>query len=705
MRAIGLALSVLVLLLHFSPAAFAAGEEAEARPSSLPDGPDFKAVLSLPSVGDPRISPDGSAIAYTVREADWKKNRYDTEIWLARKGGDPFQLTRTKDESSTRPRWSPDGRWIAFLADRGKDGQIHLILSTGGEARPLTAVEDGVAGFEWSPDGRQMAVAITDKQGEHREKVEETYGQFAVEDAEHQMTHLWVLDVEAALEKNGGVGLPEAKEEEEEEGEVSSEGPADDTDELLFRRLTEGDGYTVSNYRWSPDGKMVVFGHAPDPRAESWNKSDISIVDVATGEVRALVARRGFDGNPLWSPDGRWILFATRNGKTPSYVNVELAKIRPEGGDPVVLTDQFDENPHAAAWLEDGIRFSAFDRTRRRLHRLDPAGGVPEPLGDKPRFLWSIRYARDGRTAAIAGESPDTLAEIYRLAPDAAQPERVTRMTERTADWDVGTREVVQWQSKDGATVEGVLLKPDGFDPEKKHPLLVIIHGGPASISLPARVYGYVYPVQQWLSKGAVILMPNYRGSTGYGADFRALNVRNLGVGDAWDVLSGVDSLVDQGFVDTERMGAMGWSQGGYISAFLTTTTDRFQAISVGAGISNWMTYYVNTDIHPFTRHYLEATPWDDPDVYAKTSPMTYVKDARTPTLIQHGEFDRRVPVPNAYELFQGLQDVGVETRLIIYKKFGHGINKPKERLAAMWHNWQWFAHYLWGEEVEVPVE
>jgi dipeptidyl aminopeptidase/acylaminoacyl peptidase len=149
----------------------------------------------------------------------------------------------------------------------------------------------------------------------------------------------------------------------------------------------------------------------------------------------------------------------------------------------------------------------------------------------------------------------------------------------------------------------------------------------------------------------------------------------------------------------------MGWSQGGYISAFLTTHTNKFKAISVGAGISNWMTYYVNTDIHPFTRQYLESTPWSDPEVYAKTSPMSSINNATTPTLIQHGEFDKRVPIPNAYELYQGLQDVGVPTRLIVYKGFGHGISKPKERLAAVWHNWQWFLKYIWDEEVEVPVE
>jgi dipeptidyl aminopeptidase/acylaminoacyl peptidase len=243
------------------------------------------------------------------------------------------------------------------------------------------------------------------------------------------------------------------------------------------------------------------------------------------------------------------------------------------------------------------------------------------------------------------------------------------------------------------------------YDPDKKYPLLINIHGGPTGISLPGPVPAYVYPILQWLDKGALVLMPNYRGSAGYGEDFRKLNVENLGVGDAWDVMSGIAYLDAQGIIDTDRMGAMGWSQGGYISAFLTTNTNSFKAISVGAGISNWMTYYVNTDIHPFTRQYLKATPWENEEIYRKTSPITNINNASTPTLIQHGEFDRRVPIPNAFELYQGLQDVGVETKLIIYKGFGHGINKPKERLAATWHNWQWFGKYIWDEEIEIPIE
>ena len=276
-------------------------------------------------------------------------------------------------------------------------------------------------------------------------------------------------------------------------------------------------------------------------------------------------------------------------------------------------------------------------------------------------------------------------------------------MSQSLAEWTVAKSEVIAWKSTDGEMIEGVLYKPQDYDPKKKYPLFVVIHGGPTGISVPAPTPAYVYPITQWLAKGALVLSPNYRGSAGYGERFRSLNVKNLGVGDAWDVLSGVQYLESKGIIDGEKVASMGWSQGGYISAFLTTNSTKFKAISVGAGISNWMTYYVNTDIHPFTRQYLKGTPWSDKAIYEKTSPMTNIKNAKTPTLIQHGELDKRVPIANAYELYQGLQDVGVETKLVVYKGFGHGINKPKERLAAMWHNWQWFGKYIWNEEIVLP--
>jgi dipeptidyl aminopeptidase/acylaminoacyl peptidase len=273
-------------------------------------------------------------------------------------------------------------------------------------------------------------------------------------------------------------------------------------------------------------------------------------------------------------------------------------------------------------------------------------------------------------------------------------------MTAQAGPFLLGRREVITWKSRDGTAIDGVLIKPADFDPAKKYALLCIIHGGPTGVDRPALLSpdARYYPADIWAARGALILKVNYRGSAGYGETFRRLNYRNLGVGDAWDVLSGVDFLVGKGWVDPARVGCMGWSQGGYISAFLTTNSDAFRAISVGAGISDWATYYYNTDITPFTINYLGANPADDPAIYMKTSPMASVRKAKTPTLIQHGELDRRVPIPNAYELRQGLEDRGVPVEMVVYKGFGHGITKPKSMRAVMKHNLAWFGHYLFGD-------
>jgi dipeptidyl aminopeptidase/acylaminoacyl peptidase len=406
----------------------------------------------------------------------------------------------------------------------------------------------------------------------------------------------------------------------------------------------------------------------------------------------------------MWSPDGKWILFSTKMGDNRYYTLSKVARISSAGGDITILSGKFDENLSYVEWTEAGIYCLASQGVSRQIYLLDPKNGEIKKITETPENIFSLDFAADGRTIALRGFDRTTLPEIYHTRIHDYHPKAITRMTEQVSRWKTGSREVVDWKSKDGTKIEGILWKPADFDPSKKYPLLVIIHGGPSAISLPALVSGGVYPYLQWLNKGALILQPNYRGSAGYGAKFLALNVRNLGVGDMWDVESGVDSLIKKGMVDRNRVGAMGWSQGGYISAFLTTNSKKFKAISVGAGISNWVTYYVNTDIHPFTRHYLDATPWDDMAVYLKTSPMTNIKKASTPTLIQHGEFDRRVPIPNAYELFQGLQDMGIESKLIVYKDFGHGISRPKEQLAAQWHNWQWFAKYIWDEDVDIPL-
>lgn len=659
--------------------------------------PSFEEVISLESVSNPKISPDGSDVVYQVRKTDWEKNEYDTEIWLSKNRQKPFQLTNTKEGSSSNPKWSPDGKWISFVAKRGDKTQIHVIRTEGGEAIQVTHMDKNIYGYEWSSDGHQILFITTDENKDEKESIEKRYGDYAVEDEVFARSQLWIIDFEPdSLLKTELPGYLK---------DTSQNRTPPAWKEPLL--LTDSTEFTISDYFWSPDGKFIAIQHQPDAHFLSFMKTDISILDLKTKDIKPLVSNAGSDNLAGWSPDSKSILFTTHEDDTVSnfYKNEKLFRIDIDGKNLKQLAADFDEYLSGLKWTEAGIFATGYKKTNRPLFRINPKNGKVEKVSTEIDRVYSFNITTDGNNGVIMGEKNDELIEIYAGSITEGNYKKISDATDQIKNWKIAQSEVIQWKSKDGAIIEGILHKPLDYDPGKKYPLMVIIHGGPTGIDRPQPVPGYVYPVLQWLDKGALVLRPNYRGSAGYGEDFRSLNVENLGVGDAWDVVSGIEYLDQKGMIDTSMMGAMGWSQGGYISAFLTTTTNIFKAISVGAGISNWVTYYVNTDIHPFTRQYLKSNPWDNMEIYRKTSPITYIQQASTPTLIQHGEFDKRVPIPNAYELMQGLQDMKVDTKLIVYKGFGHGISKPKERLAATWHNWQWFGHYVWDEDIELPVD
>ncbi len=673
--------------------------------------------ISLRRAGSPVISPDAKWVAYTIRETNWEENIYETEIWLAdTQSGATRQLTNAR-KSSNAPAWSPDGKKLAFGSDREDKRQIYLIDLGGGEAMKLTSAEESVGAFAWSPDGRSIAFASSDPRPEALKDREKKYAEFDVIDEDHRMSHLHVVEVETKK----------------------------------IRRLTSG-AFTVGRFDWSPDSRQIAFDHRVNGDPANSGSADISVVAVSDGALRKLVTGDGPDSNPQWSPDGSQIAFETSMASPKFFfTNRRIATIPAAGGPIANLSAQFDEDPSIVRWTSSGIFFSASSRAWAYLYRLDPATKAVTRLAPSERWIGSgfsfsadaqtvafmasdattfpeiyvasiapaararrevdareretalSRRERDARAAALGGGAPSAVIDVGpREHQEMMAPKKLTTTGEQIAAWPSAPIEVISWPSHDGATIEGILHKPVGFQAGKRHPLLVVIHGGPTGVSR-ATPYSStsIYPIDLWVAKGALVLEPNYRGSAGYGEKFRSLNYRNLGVGDAWDVVSGIDYLVKEGLADASRVGTMGWSQGGYISAFLTThDSARFKAVSVGAGISNWMTYYVNTDIHPFTRQYLNATPWDDPEIYATTSPMTYIKGAKAPTLIQHGATDQRVPLPNAFELYQGLQDVGVPTKLIVYKGFegiGHGPSKPKSSRALMEHNLEWFDKYLFG--------
>ena len=649
--------------------------------------PTIDQSIEMRSVGAPRISPDGRWVAYEVTRTNWDANAFERELWLAdASNAHRVRLAGTKG-SSYGARWSPDGKWIAFLSNRapilpgGKledSTQIYLISPTGGEPRELTRVETGVSDFDWSPDGRSIAFTSPDAKSKTRKDRDSTYGEVQIVGSDYVMTHLWLVSVPNA--DSSAVPLP--------------------------TRLTDGNAFTVGDFSWSPDNARIAFSAQRDPDLGSSNTASIYVVTVADRSVKKIVDAPGPNTGPVWSPDGTEIAYATANGSPYYYyTNTSIAVVPAGGGAARVVNAKFDENSSPLAWTADGIYFQASQRTYAHLFRVDPRSGAIDRISQPDALIGSqFSIARHASSVAFVGARDNTYPEVYVSSLTTFAPAALTTMGEQVAPFRSARRELVRWKAADGAQIEGVLLKPVDFDSTKKYPLLVVIHGGPTGVDRPSLAADRYYPTEIFVAKGALVLHPNYRGSAGYGAKFRALNVRNLGVGDYADVISGVDYLIAKGWVDPKRVGAMGWSEGGYISAFITASSDRFRAVSVGAGISDWMTYYVNTDIHPFTRQYLHATPWDDPEIYRKTSPISYIKTAKTPTLIQHGGSDKRVPLPNSYELYQALRDKGVPVRMVVYPGFGHPINKPKQQRSVMEENLRWFGHWIWDEPLAVET-
>jgi dipeptidyl aminopeptidase/acylaminoacyl peptidase len=646
--------------------------------------PTIDQSLEMYNVSSPKISPDGRRVVYEQTRTNWDANAFETDLWIADVGTGERHLLSTTGHSCNSADWSPDGKWIAFASDRpgslpkSPDGkrQLWIMPADGGESQQLTKMEKGVGAFEWAPDSQRIVFSAEAPEPKGMKDRKESFGDYQVIHADYQMSHLWLID----LPKVDAAGKPS--------------GPAEP------KELTKGEMFSVEEFSLSPDGARIAFSAKRDPDLISEGSKDIYVMTVADGTSKKVVDTPGPDSDPHWSPDGKQIAYVTANGaKYFFYTNQKIAVVSAEGGTPKVLSDAFDEDADLLRWGPDGIYFSGLQKMSSSLYLLDTQSGKIKKIAMPGiEVAAQFTFTKDFKQVAYRGAGANQYAEVYASDIGSQGPKKLTAAGEQESGFTVAKREVVRWKSGDGTEIEGVLYKPADFLPTRKYPLLVVIHGGPTGIDMPLLNADRYYPIERFVAKGALVLRPNYRGSAGYGEKFRALNVRNLGVGDYADVISGVDYLMGQGFVDKDRVGSMGWSEGGYISAFITTSSDRFKAVSVGAGISDWMTYYANTDITPFTPQYLRATPWDDPEVYRVTSPISYISKAKTPTLIQHGGSDRRVPIANGFELRQALEDHGVPVKMVVYDGFGHPINKPKQQRAVMEENENWFGHYIWGD-------
>jgi dipeptidyl aminopeptidase/acylaminoacyl peptidase len=638
--------------------------------------PGFEERMSLETQAGPiAASPDGERVLYSTRRFNWERNRFDWRVWIA--GSDEPPRVLVEADQPWLTRWSPDGRVIAVVLSDSLGAQIHIVNPSGGAPRRLTSIQGGVEDFQWSPDGSAIALL----RSVPTEGAQETVPWSTAEPVDRRdrlsPRHLWILD------------LPEG---------VS--GPATNV-----RRLTRGD-YRVGWFRWSPDGARIAFDHRPvDP--EAWWEQDVSVVEVASGEASSLVETPGPDYNPEWSPDGRWIVFVTKGGVVGSYrtKSWELAVIASEGGATRILTGALDVDPTVTLWgsywIPQGIFFSASRGLTQPLFRLDASTGAIDEVGAFDGRIDFFDISGDGQTLYFVADRGSALREVYRTPVESFEPSRVSSLTAQVEEWALAETGGVRWRSPDGVAIEGVLATPPDLPPQARRPLLVVLHGGPRSTVRPTLVHSPV--VERWVAEGGVVLWPNFRGSLGYGEEFRKLLVGDQGRGPAMDVLAGIDHLVAQGIADPGRVAVMGWSYGGYLTAYLVTRTHRFHAAVLGAADSDLRLSYAASDNQESYLEYLGGTPWEQEQAYTRASPITAVSSATTPTLIFHGTRDQRVPPANARLLYRGLKDSGVETELILYDG-GHAPS-PREDLVLTWYAWQWFARHIWEREIELPWE
>jgi len=449
---------------------------------------------------------------------------------------------------------------------------------------------------------------------------------------------------------------------------------------------------------------------------ESAAEADIDVSYL--GEIQELAIPPGAHIEAV-SPDGSRLLLGYRGRDLKMYTRQDLWIIDVADAlaaeDPAAfaeatrnITASLDRQVLSSVWAEGGI-FGAYADGVHVSLALFGEDGCIEPVDVPDVYPVAGFDISDGGCLAFIGANAERYPEIYAADPPGADALRrilsVTNFGEGLQNWQVGCVETVRWTSRDGTEIEGVLRKPAGFDPALRYPLVLVIHGGPRWFSPEYLISSddkSTYPSIQFVNKGVLVLKPNYRGSLGRGQSFAELNVNNLGVGDLWDIESAVEHLVELGWVDPERVGCMGWSQGGYISAFAGLHSEAFKAVSVGAGISDWYTYHISNDIPQFTLDYLSGSPFVDRELYEKSAPMSNIANAATPMLIQHGSDDLRVPFSNAMELYRGLTAQGVPVELFVYPGMRHPITRPRENHAVMHQNLAWFSHYLLGEELEL---
>jgi len=694
---------LLVGVIVAAPIAFATMVAQSPRPMGIVD------LLSVPRLADPHLSPDGRDIVFTKSDADWKSGKRITHIWRVRADGNepPIQLTNGA-ENEDDPRWSPDGKTIAFTAKRGDDefAQIYLLPVDGGESRRLTSHASAVSDISWAPDGSALYFSAPEPKTADEKTRDKNKDDVYAYDESYKHTHLWKVRVESSAERGGGVPAER----------VRGAGAPGVIEEA---RITDGN-YSVTAYELSDDGKKIAFHRAPTPLLGSGADSEVWVMGADGSGAVQLTKNSVQENDASVSPDGSQVLFLSGSNATfETYHNGRLFVVPASGGSARALVGE--QEPTAvdrAFWSADGktIYFLTNMGVHEELFAVEARGGKPWQLTDgkhniaapsrtRDRFVFTISDSASGgeiwtmdlRGGRLSGAGPSGPPRSGDRGAGAPGLNKVTHVFDYLArDFKLGRQEAIQWKGADGATVEGILTYPVDYQPGQKYPLAVMTHGGPQA----ADKYGIgsvTYEFQVLAGKGYASLQPNYRGSTGYGDAFLRDMVGHYFQNAHLDVMTGVDEVIRRGIADPDRMVKMGWSGGGHMTNKIITFTDRFKAASAGAGAANWISMYAQSDIRAFRTPWFGGTPWEKNapiDLYWANSPLKDVANVKTPTLFFVGERDPRVPMPQSIEMYRALKSHNVPTHLYIAPREPHGWAELRHQLFKLNTEIEWFEKY-----------
>ncbi|HYL62306.1 MAG TPA: S9 family peptidase [Candidatus Methylomirabilis sp.] len=610
-----------------------------------------EASLDLRTISDLQFSPDGTRIAFVVTEPP-RGERRARHIWMYdRSSGTIRQFTFSAKEESS-PRWSPDGRQLAFLSNRDDQQQIYILQMSGGEGATLTKGKRSIRTFSWSPDGKQIAFLAPDAKTDAQEKKEKDKDDARVVDKDDKHARLWMLNVATKEEK----ALTDPK-------------------------------WEVNELAWLPSGHGLVLAATDHPESDEETNRIFTIGD-GGGTLREIYAPHGPFGGMQVSPDGTTVSYTGSRGDGPSPHDLMLLDINSKATRNLTGAG-LDRAIFEHRWTKEGSLLASYaDGFKNKLGTFSPNGTGKPPAELPDNNLANFAVSASGDVAFVS-QSFTTPQELW-LWNQKGAPRQVSHLNDSWKEFALAKPEIYKYKSFDGLEIEAALLKPVGADGKSKLPVIALIHGGPTGKwSDSIETWG-----QLLASRGYAIFYPNIRGSIGYGERFVEMNRGDWGGADFRDVMAGVKDLIDRGIADPARLGIGGWSYGGYMSEWAITQTNEFKAAVSGAGLSDLISEY-GTEQHPSYDEWFYGVPYEAPTGFLNSSPFLHLKNAKTPTLILQGEADTTDPIGQSQELYRGLKRYGVQTELVLYPREPHGFREEKHLVDRLNRILAWYQKYM----------